>query len=294
MFQDTLPNSLLQLQARTVAWAHTQPDIRAVLLIGSLARVEHPADQWSDLDLLLLTSDNTPYADPDAAWLSALGDVLVVAVEEANPGDPDVQAVFSDGGKGDFSFITVQNPERPLADLLTELTYQDVLQRGAFILFDRYGEPRTYVPSAPPPAPTPLTAAEYKQLINHFWLYTHRVAKFTQRGDLWRAIMNLNFRVNANLLTLMEWHAQIKGRDTWYDGRFMDDWAEPRALELLPQTFAHYNADDLRRALFAAIALFRLLATEIAQHLGYPYLAKQDATITAMIETIFADSARDH
>jgi len=283
-------HTLQALQDRTVAWAQTRTDIRAVLLIGSLARKEYPADQWSDLDLLVLVTDNTLYADPDAKWLSALGDVLIVAVEEANAGDPDVQAIFTDGSKGDFSFVTVHNPERPLDELLAELTYQDVLRRGVVVLFDRYDAPRSQR-SAPTPTPALPSEAQFNHLVNGFWLYAFRTAKFTRRGDLWRASTNLSSQLHQCLLTLIEWHAQvISGRDTWYNGRFMQDWADPRALSLLPQTFAHYDADDLRRALYSVIVLFRLVAIEIAQRLSYEYRVEQDEETSAMIEAIFEAS----
>lgn len=36
-----------------VSWAQAQDDIRAAILIGSRARSDHPADEWSDLDVLL-------------------------------------------------------------------------------------------------------------------------------------------------------------------------------------------------------------------------------------------------
>ncbi|HUS15506.1 MAG TPA: aminoglycoside 6-adenylyltransferase, partial [Chloroflexia bacterium] len=111
-----------ELGAAIVAWAWARPDIRAVLAIGSRARRAHPADEWSDLDLLLLTTDSRAYNND--AWLSALGVVWVALVEEANPGDPDVQAIFAGGIKGDFTFVTIENADRPLDALLAGLSYQ--------------------------------------------------------------------------------------------------------------------------------------------------------------------------
>ena len=41
-----------RLIKRFVKWAKTETNIRAAIIIGSRARVDHPADDWSDLDLL--------------------------------------------------------------------------------------------------------------------------------------------------------------------------------------------------------------------------------------------------
>ena len=37
-----------QLLKKFTAWAQSRDDIRAVILVGSGARSDHPADQWSD------------------------------------------------------------------------------------------------------------------------------------------------------------------------------------------------------------------------------------------------------
>src|SRR5215211_3842689 len=117
-----------ELERAIVTWARRRPDIRAVVAVGSRARSEHPADEWSDLDLILLTTDAQPYANE--VWLSELGDVWVAYVEEANPGDPDVQVVFEGGVKGDFTFATIEDGDRPLSVLLEGLSFQEVLNRG--------------------------------------------------------------------------------------------------------------------------------------------------------------------
>jgi aminoglycoside 6-adenylyltransferase len=73
---------------------------------------------------------------------------------------------------------------------------------------------------------------------------------------------------------MMEWHARaMKGQDydTWMRGRFLEEWADPRALEELPETFAHYDKDDVWHALFATMDLFRWLSVETAERLGYSY-----------------------
>ena len=50
-----------RLIERFVQWAQTDDNIRAAIVIGSRARVDHPADEWSDLDILILANDPAPY-----------------------------------------------------------------------------------------------------------------------------------------------------------------------------------------------------------------------------------------
>lgn len=42
-------------------WALTRADIQAAIIVGSRARIEHPADDFSDLDLILLTTNTDLY-----------------------------------------------------------------------------------------------------------------------------------------------------------------------------------------------------------------------------------------
>ncbi len=38
---------------RFTRWAEAEEDVRAALILGSRARKDHPADEWSDLDVLV-------------------------------------------------------------------------------------------------------------------------------------------------------------------------------------------------------------------------------------------------
>ena len=42
---------------RIINWAESNPYVRAALILGSRARTDHPADEWSDLDVLVFASN---------------------------------------------------------------------------------------------------------------------------------------------------------------------------------------------------------------------------------------------
>ena len=74
---------------------------------------------------------------------------------------------------------------------------------------------------------------------------------------------------------MLEWHAHtIHGadHDTWLRGRFLESWADPRAVQQLAGAFAHYDAADIWRAMAVTMDLFRWVSLETARLLGYPYL----------------------
>src|SRR5262245_61357864 len=63
-----------QLIERFTAWGQGRPDIRAIAILGSQARTDRPADEWSDLDLLIVATDPRPYL-AGGEWLAELGRV---------------------------------------------------------------------------------------------------------------------------------------------------------------------------------------------------------------------------
>jgi aminoglycoside 6-adenylyltransferase len=75
------------------------------------------------------------------------------------------------------------------------------------------------------------------------------------------------------------WHARATHGweyDTWHDGRFLGQWADPRAVAGLCNAYAHYDEADVRRALFATMDLFRWLSMETAERLGFRYPTEGD------------------
>lgn len=89
--------------------------------------------------------------------------------------------------------------------------------------------------------------------------------------------------MKLSLLRLTEWHAKATAGwnlNTWAQGRFLERWADPRVLAALGGAFAHYEVEDVWRALFATMELFRWLARETADKLGlsHPTFAEKRAS----------------
>ncbi len=98
-----------QLEERFVAWANTRQDIRAAIVIGSRARVERPADEWSDLDLVFFTA-NPEYYLSKTDWLESIGNPLLTFVQNTPTGGQRERRVLFDSGL-DVDFTIVSNAE---------------------------------------------------------------------------------------------------------------------------------------------------------------------------------------
>lgn len=117
-----------------------------------------------------------------------------------------------------------------------------------------------------------------------------KAAKFIRRGDLWRAHSLLDTEMRSHLLTLITWHARARfgpKHDTWYNGRYLETWADPRVLAALPATYSRFAAAETWQALLAMLILYRWLAEETADlsHLDFPHHAAEQTL--AWIQAIY-------
>lgn len=274
-------DSYEMLEARLAAWAAGQPTIRAILSIGSRAR--GMPDQWSDLDVLIFATEPQPYVD-DPTWLNELGDVWLAYREDTGAGDPEWYALFASGFKLDAVLLRVEEPSRNLDEILQAYAHWHAIQRGVDVLFDQLGT-RRKIPPVPFTSENQPSLSEFTNTVNGALLASATVAKFVARGDYWRAQHWFAADLRPHLLTLMRW--QALGKDTWYGGRFMEQWADPRTLAALPQVFPALERKSLQKSLLDMLDLFKLLGEETAAKFGYVYPAEAHENIRMLVEDIF-------
>ena len=254
--------------------------------------MNHPADDWSDLDLVVFATETASFLS-DATWLETFGQVRVAVSNSFGKSDREWLALYENGCKLDAAFLSI-DPTAPttLQAMLDAFPYPVVLQRGVRVLLDKTNASvELRLPKID--APQPPTQAAFTALVNRVLFDAIKTAKFIRRDDLWRAKQLCDGDLKEHLLVMLEWHAmtQEHAHDVWYDGRFIDEWADREALASLPDTFAAYHAADLQRALFNTLDLFRRLAHEVAIQLSYAYPAEADEFVTGQIQSIMRGNA---
>ncbi len=278
---------------RIVEWAKNQPTIQAVLLIGSRARLDHPADLWSDLDLLIFANDLQAYTN--SAWLSEIGDALLHILDTTGRGDPEWIVVFSDGLKADFAFVQVSDTlfdQKVSIQSLMVMTdkYQEIFERGATCLMDRSNPAGENQPIPVHRSRPELPSQEqYTDFIQRYLIDALRTAKFIRRKEVWRASNSCNSLVQHHLLTLVEWQARAtRGLDidTWYEGRFLEDWAAAWFIDLLPGLSTGFDLQQLHRSLQNSLQCAERLAQEIATALDLEFPHSKFSQAKRLISTI--------
>jgi aminoglycoside 6-adenylyltransferase len=278
-----------ELLGRIVRWAEGCPDIRAMILIGSRARQDRPADEWSDLDFVLAAVDEERYFRT-TAWLDEIGAVWLTCLEGTVVGSLERRVLFEGALDVDFNFFAPEKFRQVLRDAAAASWTR---RRGTRVLLDRDG----LVPPLPAaegekPAARPPDEAEFLNAVHDFWYHAVWTAKKLRRGELFIAKGCCDSYMKRLVRQMIEWHARATHGweyDTWHDGRFLDQWADPRAVAGLQQAYAHYDPADLQRALFVTMELFRWLALEVAGRLGYAYPAEGGRRAAEWVQRCLAE-----
>jgi aminoglycoside 6-adenylyltransferase len=277
------------LITQVTVWAEPRQDMRAAIIIGSRARMDYPADAWADLDIIIITTEPEYYLFNDD-WIQNIGPFLLSFTEPTTGGGMERRVLFEGMIDVDFAFFSEEK-----INLLREMSpemimqLQDIFGRGMRVLFDKDGivhQLQSYTSSRVPYLPP--TQQEFHDVISDFLYHCIWTAKHLRRGELWWAKECCDSHLKRLLLTMVEWHSRaVQGwnYDTWFRGRFLEKWADPRVCEGLRDAFAHYDEKDVNCALLATMELFRWLATETGEKLEYPYLAEADEKVTSWVRT---------
>lgn len=267
-------------------WAQNELGVRAALIVGSQARSEVPADEWSDLDLVIFHTDPARLiAATD--WFQPFGTVLISLIEPtAVGGSRERRVLYSDGRDVDFSIFP--------ASVMPFLTRSDegrsVLGRGFVVLVDKDGQLTklaTDVRSEMPEPVGPASEAVFEADVSDYLYHVLWAAKKLRRGETWIAKMVCDGYLKLLLVRMIEWNAltrQSTHVDVWHDGRFLDTWAPADVRARLAATFARYDAPDLARALKETTHLYTVLARQVAERLGWGYPAEAETVVQKLVD----------
>jgi aminoglycoside 6-adenylyltransferase len=300
--------------SKLVSWATARDDLRGIAVLGSRARSDHPADPWSDLDLLVMARHPGRYlARPE--WLAAIETPWLTVKEPTPIGGQEILLVTFEGGtKVDISVV----PSRAFAlaaravgilrrypaamSLLPGvarerlLALSDLLNRGLRVVLDKDGVARHLEAGGLPiPAPAPPSEDEFSDLVCRFLNEQVWIALKLRRGELFVARTLGESRLSALLLRMIEWHARAKEipwSPAYEHGRLLESWAPPEVVRRLGKVFPRYDAAEIWAARLAALDLFRSLAEETGARLGYPYPHQLEHEVMSWVRSLGDESER--
>ena len=275
-------------------WANDVSNIKVVLIVGSRARSKYPADEWSDLDAIIVTSNPDFYVST-TDWIGNMGTPILTFIEPTATGvGIERRVLYENMLDVDFSIVPFESFSQLTkgdASTKTKNEIKDLVNRGIISIIDKAGfvaEVQKLVASYPSLIYRNPNQEEFAEIVNDFLYHAVFAAKHLKRGELWWTATCLDCHMQRLMLRMMEWHAHATHSgefDTWFRGRFLEKWADSQILQGLTESFARYDSGDIKRALRASMALFRQMGTEVACKLSLVYPTDADEKVASWIDT---------
>ena len=275
-----------------IQWAEELDPIRAVLLTSTRAVPSATVDIFSDYDIVLIVEDIRPFYE-DRTWLENFGRVLVVYSEPIQPVANYGIEVFidvtqyEDGLKIDFSLWPVElireiaaNPGLP--------AYLDI---GYSVLLDKdHLTERLTAPTYKAYIPRPPTEHTYQTVIENFLSDAPYVAKNLWRDELLPTKYSLDTVMKHKYLRqMLEWRIEIN--HNWSvkpgaEGKGLKKGLPSEIWAELESTYVGAGTVENWEALFKTISLFRKVAIEVGDSIGYKYPHDLHQRVLAYLERV--------
>ncbi|MBZ0320313.1 MAG: aminoglycoside 6-adenylyltransferase [Anaerolineae bacterium] len=301
---------------RLIEWGSQLESVRAMILTSTRTNPHKKLDPFSDYDVIVVVNDDVrAWAEPDT-WLEDFGPVMVVY---RDPVYADVHGeqfgrvtMYQDGTKIDYTIMalgiwqaTVAEPKLPddldigyIGRRMTACKYTaepklpDDLDIGYRVLLDKDHltdglQPPTYRAYIPKPP----TADQYRAVIDDFFSDSTYVAKNLWRGELffWKYCLD-DIMKGKKLREMLEWRMEMAHNwsvPTGVLGKGLrKNLPNPDIWQALEATYVGADPAENWTALFGTIELFRRVAMEVGEHLGYAYPHEMDAQVCAYLRGV--------
>jgi aminoglycoside 6-adenylyltransferase len=199
---------------RFADWANQRGDIHALMIVGSRARSDHPADEFSDIDVVLTVDEPDVFLEHDD-WLRRFGSVVVDIVEPtAVGGMSERRVLFGSGLDVDFSIVPVDMMQL-LGDFKDLAEVRELFGRGVRLLVDKVGVADAIQSIASRETGAGLLSEdENRTLSRGFWYHLTAATKKRRRGELWVAMTWCEGSLTASTIALIRWWTQLRRPST--------------------------------------------------------------------------------
>lgn len=267
-------------EARIVDWARQQPDVEALVQIGSRAQPKGDVDAWSDWDYHLIVGRSSRFLNRE--WPAGIAHCWCSHYERTERGVVKVSVVFAGGFEADFVPLTAWQMKLvywAMARPGLRRLYPRALRRGIentrlvvgpgyrVILGGRAWEARLAALATAWPVKD-FSADDLHFHAAAFWRHAVWVQKKLARGESRAALRWQQVELTDHLYALLAEEARLAGRAARPEARKAEQWLDARRLG---QTVIETGTDPrtLARALLAEMDLFEEVCRSVAGSRGF-------------------------
>ena len=255
--------------------------IRAVIMNGSRANPDAPADIFQDYDIVYIVTEIASFKT-EPTWIDPFGERMIMQLPEdmvdPPPSGDDGYAYliqFADGNRIDLSLFPVAR----IAEMDRDSQSVLLLDKDGIIEPFPPASDRDYLVQPP-------TAKVFADCCNEFWWVSTYVAKGLWRKEISYAKAMQDQVVRPMMMKMLNWYIGIK---TGFSvspgkyGKYLKQYLEPELWDQLMATYADADYDHNWDSLTQMGQLFRLVSHTVANHFSFEYPQADDRNVSAHI-----------
>jgi aminoglycoside 6-adenylyltransferase len=198
--------------------------------------------------------------------------VSISFIEDTIGGGKERRCIYDEDKDVDMIVLTPEQFEAAIKEGVA----QWVMNRGYEVLYDSMDFTSLLEKYITHSVTSPfMTEDEFSNMVNDFYFHNIWASKKLKRGELWSAKTCVDSYLKNYLLRMLElYRYKTAGVDVWHAGRFLEKWAGEEILDELKRCFAHYDEEDVMKALIATCHLFEKVTRELADTEGFTYPEK--------------------
>lgn len=271
-----------------ISFAEDNPDIEAIIMVGSQCRRIKPADEYSDLDVIVCTTDPGKYIN-NADWINYFGNPVCSFIEITFDGDKERRVLYDDNRDIDFPFLPI-DLKQPF-NFLHNPDILSILESGYRVLYDRSNILVNKIKDALKKRRKDKpghSKKEIKNIVNDFNYHIIWAVKKLRRKELWTAVNCINNYLNKLLLHMIRYYiAMCNGHEIkWPVGRFLEDYIPDDFKQKLKSCFCRYDESEALKSIHVLCGFFNELVKQVYEKLGYNYEPGQLITVRKFIDLL--------
>ncbi|MEH7121130.1 aminoglycoside 6-adenylyltransferase [Neobacillus vireti] len=259
--------------------------IRAVYMNGSRTNPNAPIDIFQDYDIVYVVRETASFLN-DENWIRVFGEIIM----KQEPDKMDQQAgkkvdfnksygylmLFSDGNRID---LHIETKEVTLENYKKDSLTKPLLDKDNLLPPLPKSSDRDYWTKKP-------SEASYQNYCNDFWWCLQNVAKGIWRDELPYAKQMFEQFIRPRLDQMAAWWIGAKydfTKSSGKMGKYFNKLLPETYWEMYKLTYSDHHYNDFWDSIFVTCQLFRTLAKDLAEQMGFTYEEADDINMTRYI-----------
>ncbi|WP_078394403.1 aminoglycoside 6-adenylyltransferase [Shouchella patagoniensis] len=271
-----------------LTYAKKDDRIRAVYMNGSRTNPRIQSDIFQDYDIVYVVKETATFIR-DATWIRVFGELFMLQEPDKLDQGRSLEVNF----ERTYAYLMLFNDGNRL-DLRLQTIEATLSEYGEDKLTIPLLDKDQLLPTIGPPSDADYhvkepSVGEFTSCVNNFWWCLQNVAKGIWRDELPYAKLMFEYTTRHTLDEMVSWWIGI---NTDFElsigklGKYIKRYLPEAYWVMYKETYSDASYDTMWKSIFKACELFRILAIDVAEKLGFNFPQDDDKNMTKYLNRV--------